>query len=510
MSMQTHPKNTQSNSTFSSQEAQSLHDLLITTANIKTQIGESDDVIFRTLYVNGHSAMTVTLVFVDGMVNMKMVDDDLLKPLLQESVFQNAQSEEAIITAIMAGGLYHNSAKQLDNMEDCLMEILSGSAALIFDGVQQALTFDIKGFEKRSISEPTDENVLKGSKDSFVEIFRINTVLVRSKIKTPHLRIKQNKVGRQSKTTVALVYIEGIVDDGLVETITNRINEMDVDGVLSPAILEEYIVDRKYSLFPQMEYTERPDKLCANLLDGRVGIIIDGLPTVYIAPATFNMFLQAPEDYSFNYLVSSVIRIIRYISFAIALLLPSLYVAVTSFHPEMIPIELAISIVESKIGVPFPVFTEVIFMLVAFELLLEAGIRLPKSIGSAVSIVGAIIVGEAAVSAKFLSPAVIVVIALAGIAGFSIPNQDLAKAVRVLRIVLILCAQVAGLFGVTACVLLICYHLATIESFGVPYLSPYVAARWKDVYQDTILRFPLPFIKLRPPHLNVKNQRRQK
>lgn len=256
--------------------------------------------------------------------------------------------------------------------------------------------------------------------------------------------------------------------------------------------------------------TERTDRFCHNILEGRVGLIIDGLPTAYIIPATMNIFYQVPEDYAQNYTISSFLRCLRFANSLITLLLPGFYISITTFHQEMIPTVLAISLIRSKTEVPFPTSTSVFFMLLAFEVLLEAGFRLPRTIGQTISIIGALVVGQAAVQAKIISPVVVIIIAVAGMAGFTMPNQDFSNALRIYRLVFVICATIAGLYGLTLGLVLLIYHLNTLESFGVPYFSPFVANEGRDITKDTIIRVPLHFMKKRPSSLKTLNKKRQR
>lgn len=318
------------------------------------------------------------------------------------------------------------------------------------------------------------------------------------------------KIGQQTITPVAICYVDGIANPHLIKELTKRLEKIDIDGVLTTAAIEEYIIDDKSSTFPQIVYTERPDKFCSNLLEGRVGILIDGLPTAFIVPGVINQFMQAPEDYSRNFLVASMIDIIRYLSLIVTLFLPGFYISISTFHQEMIPTELALSIIASKEGVPFPTFIEVIVLLIAFEVLLEAGLRMPKPIGQAVSIVGALVVGQSAVEAKMVSPAVVIIAAVTLIAGFTIPNQDFSNAARLWRIIMTIFPSIAGLFGLALGLIGLLLHLATIETFGVAYLTPFAANEGNELAKDTIVRLPMWIMKKRPRSLRTINKKRQK
>ncbi len=490
-------------------ETSEFSDKEVTAENIRDILSDSSDVIYQLHYINGCRDLPVTVVFVDGLVDTKIVNDDVLKPLTQENVLKAAKDNDSLIDLIEHGTIYHSSRKLRISLGETLADILDGAVALVFDKEKKAITFDIKNFLKRSIAEPTNESALKGSKDSFIEVLRVNTSLVRRKIHTPYLRIKETIVGKQSQTPIAVIYIENLTNKRIVDEVLERLNDMDIDGATTAGIIEENIIDNKHTLFPLILNTERTDKFCHNILEGRVGLFIDGLPTAYIIPATLNMFFQAPEDYAQNYIVCSFLRGLRFVNSVITLLLPAFYISITTFHQEMIPTVLAISIIKSKEEVPFPTSSSILFMLMAFEVLIEAGFRLPKTIGQTISIIGALVVGQAAVQAKIISPVVVIIIAIAGLAGFTMPNQDFSNALRISRLLFVIFATVAGLYGLSLGFLLLIYHFSTLETFGVPYLSPFVANDGRDIAKDTIIRVPLYLMKKRPISLKTGNKIRQ-
>ncbi|WP_010249076.1 spore germination protein [Acetivibrio cellulolyticus] len=484
-------------------------DMELIGANIKSILKKNSDAIFRDVFICGDNKRPVTLVFIDGLVDSKGIADDILRPLIENSKLCEAKNNKDTIDLIKHGAVYFPDMKVRDNINDTLNDMLNAGCALIFDSEKTALTFAVKGFEKRGITEPTSENIVKGAKDAFVEALRINTATVRRKIKTQKLVVEQTKVGRQTETQIGIIYIDGIANSHLVDEVKRRIDNIEIDGVIEAGFVEEYIIDNKYTAFPLVGATERPDRFCTAILEGRVGIIIDGLPTAYIAPVTVQQLLRTMDDYSQNYFVVSALRLLRYLTMLLTVFLPGFYIAVTTFHQEMIPSELAQTIASSKEGVPYPSFIEVFLMLIAFEILLEAGLRLPKTIGQAVSIVGALVVGEAAVNAKLISPAVVVVIAITAISSFTMPNQDFSNALRLWRFVMAITSSMMGIFGISIGAVFLIYHLASIETFGVPYLSPYVASEGRDL-GDSIIRIPLRLLKKRPYILRIPNERRQK
>lgn len=461
----------------------------LTSGRIQEILGDSSDVIVKEIYT-WNKNVKIKAFGIDGMVDSEVIDEHVLRPLTVGQPFKSVKSEKEAFEIVKNGFLYHLDQQEVDTLNDAISNILQGITVVVFDNIKKAVAFDAKSIPQRGIQPSDDESVLKGAKDAFNENIRTNTALVRKKIKSPELRIEKFVTGNETNTNIEVIYLKDVVDHDVLDRIREKIKKLNVYGLISTENFESNIIDNKYSIFPQVLYTERVDKFCSNIIDGKVGVIIDGLPTAYIVPGVFAMFLQTPEDYSNNYFSSSLIRILRYICFGISLILPAFYVAITTFHHEMIPTDLMISIVKSKSGVPFVSAAEVVVMLLAFEVLLEASLRLPKAIGSTISIIGALIVGEAAVNAKFISPAVVVVIALAGVAGFVIPNLTLSNAIRLCRLLMVFVASFSGLFGISFMILILLSYLCKLETFGVPYLVPYVSNKGKGVLKDTLIRLP--------------------
>ena len=433
--------------------------------------------------------------------------DYILKPLKQFDGFNSANSELEIMKLINTGEIYFNNRTVRTSIKDALYDILSGSVAVVFDKEKVAITFDNRGFQTRSISEPTNENVIKGSKDCFVETLRFNTATIHRKIKSVNCKMIRLVLGNETNTPVDIVYMDGIANMQTVNAIKDKLEKIKVDNCITTSFIEENLIDNKNSLFPQVIYTERPDKFCADIIEGYVGLLVDGIPFAYILPGTLLQCLQAPEDYSGNFILNSLIRFMRFCLLILTLFLPAFYTAILTFHQEMIPSELALSIKASKEGVPFPTFIEVLLMLIAFEILIESGIRLPKTIGSAVSIVGGIIVGQAAVQAELVSPAVVIVVSVTAISSFAIPNYDFSNALRVWRLILVFAAAMLGLAGLFMFSLVILADLADIEVFNIPFLAPFVS-REQGLSRDGIFRWFIPTNKLRSKHLNdVKDKR---
>lgn len=387
--------------------------------------------------------------YIETLVDTQIIDEYILKPIIDMIENRKDLDNKNIFENIEKGLVPHKSSEVRNNVSDLASDILSGSIAIIFSNSNnKGITFDVRKIEKRSISEPTNENIIKGAKEAFVEDMKSNICLIRNRIKSSNLKINKIDVGDNIKTSISVIYLDNIVDKELLKKVTKKIQDIKTQKLISSGDFEEQIIDNKYSIFPQLIYTEKTDKVISNITEGKIIVVIDGLPTVYILPAVINMFFQAPEDYSVNYAVSSVLRLLRYICTFMTLILPSFYICISVFHQEMIPTELALSIINSKEGEPFPTLVEVTFMLLAFEILIEASSRLPKTIGQTISIVGGLIIGEAAVNAKFVSPSVVVIIAITGITGFIMPNQDFSNALRICRFLLVILTSIAGLYRI--------------------------------------------------------------
>ncbi len=465
------------------------------------------DFYTQQLEVRGDPERRITLCFVAGMMRMERAADYVLKPLVENPVFDRCTLEQAY-DLMRRGGVYDLIVTERKTMDEAVASLINGDCLLLF-GEGKALAFFTATEEKRAVSNPENEPSIKGARDCFVESVRTNTSLVRRRLRAPELRIKEHIVGRQTLTPVDVLYIEGIVDPALAAEVERRIRAIDIDALLMTGSLEEYIVDEVDTAFPLIAYTERPDRFCSGLVEGRVGILVDGLPLGYLVPGDIRQFFKTSQDRSQNWVVASVLAALRYICMLLTLFLPSLYIAAVTFHSEMIPLKLALSINAAKTNVPFTTVFEVLIMLLAFEVLQEAGLRLPSAIGQTVSILGGLVVGSAAVEAKIVSPAVLIVVAIAGIAGYTVPAQDFSGALRIWRFLLAIAASVAGAFGMVVTGAALVCRLACIESFGVAYLTPFASNTGQAKQGNAVLRRPLPYAKLREAALHTKNRRNQ-
>lgn len=457
----------------------------------------------------GNTGITVTIAYLDGVVSGDSVSKDIIKAMTNQFRFSDEMTEQQAIDKMNRGAVYSYTANVRDTMDDLANDIVNGFCAVVFQKSATAVTFEVKSGEKRGVSEPSGEKVLKGAKDAFVETLRVNTGLIRKKIKNPDLKIKQTTVGRQTLTSVAIVYIDGLTNNELVDEVEKRLDSMDVDDIITTSNLEGFLSDNKRSPLPQQLYTERVDKFCLNIVEGRVGIVVDGLPLCYLAPGTFSQFMKAPEDASEHFIISSVMTVIRYFCLILTLFLPAFYVAITMYHQEMIPTQLMQAIIESKQDVPFTTPVEVLGMLVAFELLQEASVRLPNPVGDTLGLIGALIVGQSAVEANVISPLVVIVVGIAGIAGYTVTNLDMSSSARLGRIMLVVLALLFGMYGLAVGAVIIAYHLASLSSLGVPYMTPFAGSDYKSLSQ-AMLRWPADKTKYREKALFTHNKRKQK
>lgn len=478
--------------------------------NLKTVFDGFSDIVYRDFHTF-HSEKGI-LIFLDGLVNTQLIDSDVLKPLMKTMKYQaNLQKSHLndILDLLKSQVISVSQVNKVRIMEEIVDHILSGETILLIDGIKDALIISLKEWDKRSIDEPATETVVRGPREGFTENLRTNTTLIRRRLKTHKLKMEAIRVGRLSKTDIVITYLEGIADESMVGEVRERINRIDIDAILESAYIEELIQDHPFSIFPQVASTERPDKLVASLLEGQVGIIIDNTPFALIAPQTFFQMLQSSEDYYQHFFVASLIRCLRFLFVLIALLLPSLYIAITTFHQEMIPTTLLLSMASARETVPFPALIEALIMEISFEGLREAGVRLPRPIGQAVSIVGALVIGEAAVQAGIVSTPMVIVVSITGIASFIIPSFNQATSIRMLRFPLMIMAGTLGLYGILLSTLVIQTHISTIRSFGVPYFSP-VAPLNLDSLKDTLVRAPRWAMNKRPGFLHNGDRQRIK
>lgn len=473
-----------------------------TLEDLRTRLGGSYDFIVRDLRIAHHPSV---ICYMEG-----LIDHQLLSGVLEALVtsvspdYSYPDIQKFLRTKITAG----NTAIVSD-IESLLLALLDGEAIILTEGAKQALSVSLAGGDKRSVEEPSGQTVIRGPKEGFTEDISTNVSLVRRRIRTSQLRLNLFRIGRLTKTKVVVAYIEGIVDPEVVAEIRDRLNSIDTDSILESGYIEEFIQDAHVTPFPTIINTERPDSVAGGLLEGQVAIIVDGTPFVLLAPVTFIKFFQSSEDYYQRYDISTFLRIIRLIAFFIAMLLPSLYIAVTTFQQEMLPTTLLISLAAQREGTPFPALIEAILMELTFEVIREAGVRMPRVIGPAISIVGALVLGQAAVQAGLVSGAMVIVVSFTAISNFVIPAFSMGAAVRLIRFVLMILAGTLGLFGVLVGLIPIIVHLISLRSFGVPYLMPFSPLIISNL-KDYIVRFPWWAMRTRPKGIgSSENRQRQ-
>lgn len=470
----------------------------LTDANIRALFEGAGDLIIRQLHCNGFK---LYLYAIDGLTSGGDISDYVVKPITEHL---EADSMISLYNRALSGMVYNTVADGCTDLDTVAMKLVNGFCVVLFPGVG-AIAFEAKTPEKRGLSAPAVENTVKGPKDAFVETSRSNTSLVRRHLRSPDLRIYETVVGRRSLTNVSLLWMQGITNDTLVQRMKDRLEKIDIDGFLTPAAVEEYVTGSRKTAFPLIQYTERTDKFCQGLLDGRVGLIVDGIPLGYLAPTDLGYLMDSPEDRGRDFITASAIRVLRYLALLTSLLLPAIYIALATYHPDIIPLPMLRAMIESKRSVPFSTVAEVLGLLIAFELLQESGVHLPQAIGQTASVIGGIVVGTAAVEAGLISPVALIIVSVAGICGFVLPNRDLAEGIRVWRFVIAAISAVAGWPGIVAGVAALAVHLTGLKSLNVPYLLP----NRRHMESGGVLRPLLQHSKLRNQWLKPKDRRNQ-
>ena len=459
-------------------------------AMFKQRLGNSSDIVFREFEIDGGKRMRGALLFVDGLVNQDNVNLSVLKPMMYEAgrKMKTDDTGRPDIDSLRGEFLSAGDVKKRATADEVFGDLLSGQTILLLDGAAASLSIGLRKWEKRSVDEPQTETVVRGPREGFVETLRVNTSLLRRRIKNPDLRMEAMKIGEQTQTDICIVYIEGIVKPGLVDELKQRLGAISTDSVLDSGYVEAYIEDAPYSIFPTVGNSERPDTVASRILEGRAAVIVDGTPFVLTVPMVYIESFQSPEDYYIRPYYASALRVIRVICFLITILGPALYVAITTFHQELIPTLLLYTMAAGLANVPFPALVEALMMVVTFDILKEAGVRLPKPIGSAVSIVGALVIGQSAVSAGLIGPFMIIVVAITAITSFVVPAQT--DSISLMRYIFLLLAGFLGGFGIMMGLLFILTYLVSLKSFGVCYLSPIMPLS-KQGMKDCFVRMPL-------------------
>ncbi|WP_235959407.1 spore germination protein [Paenibacillus silvestris] len=468
---------------------------------MKEMVGNSPDLVIKEFLI-ADSSIRMAVVYTEGMVDKKIIDEHILEPLMSGTRRSAELAVELLghpdpIGMLKETVLTVESVSEAADYETLLLAVLSGDSVIFMENTSRAIIASTGGGEYRGVEEPSAQSLIRGPREGFTESLKTNIAMIRRKIKDYRLWTESREIGSVTRTRVTVMYLKGVADDSVVAELRRRLDRIDINGILESGYIEEYIQDETWTPFPTITNSERPDSIASGLLEGRVAILVDGTPFVLMVPALFVQYFQSAEDYYHRWDISTLIRMIRYLCFFIALSGPSLYVAITTFHQEMIPTNLLISLVSQREGVPFPAFIEALMMEVTFEILREAGIRMPRAVGSAISIVGTLVIGQAAVEAGIVSAAMVIVVSITAMSSFVFPAYNMSISIRILRFPLMVLGGTFGLFGIIVGFIIIVLHLCTLKSFGVPYMSSFAPFHLSD-QKDTLFRLPRWMMGARP------------
>ncbi len=478
-------------------------------ALLEPYTNKNDDLIARQFYLDSLEKLPACAVYFNGVADTTILNEHILKPLmLHGSQVQDNSSSGSKINYIIRTAINVGQVNTTDDFAEMIHGVFDGMLVLFFDNIQEAIIIDIHGGPLRSLEEPPGEKVVQGPREGFIEVLDINIALVRRHLRNPRLVIKKTMLGRRTRTPVAIFYIDDLAEQELVDEINARLARIDIDGVLNVGTVIQFIEDKPFSPFPQFWVSERPDKTIAELLEGRIAVMVDGSPTAFFVPSLFVEFFQAPEDYLERTYIGSYLRFIRFLAYFLSISLPALYVAMVSFTPDLLPLNLIISLAQARKEVPFPVLVEVLIQEFIIQIVIEAGLRLPGSVGQTAGVAAGIILGQAAISAKLASPAIIIIIAITAICTFTLPSGPLVQSTRILRLPLIFFTAVFGLYGFSLGWVFMLAHLCSLESLGVPYFAPFGPLQNKDL-KDSFFRTWLWKMNKRPLSIPSQQKRRQ-
>lgn len=455
---------------------------------------DCEDVQFRWIKAG---TKDILVVWIDTLVGKELTQNGIFKELSQQEHTPTSMAEIELVLTVQS--------MRVTSFYEVNLSMGDGFAVLFAEGFDTALCIDVSQFQGRPVEKPDLEPGVVGPQESFTELLEKNLGMLRRKIKSPQFKIEMQHFGNLSQTKVAVIYAAEVAKPELVEELRQRLGKINIDGVVDINYIRELTADAPRSPFPRNQISERPDRIAAALLQGRVGVIVDGSPYAMLVPATFIHLLSSSEDYYSAYIMSLPVRLLRHLTYWASMLLPALYIALMSYHQEMLPTALLVTLAATHEGVPFPAVVEAFIMVITFEALREAGIRLPKAVGQSVSIVGALVIGDAAVNAGIVSPGMVIVVALTGVASFSIPSYDLAMTNRLLQVPFMLLAGFFGLYGITVGLFILLAHLVSLRSFGVPYMSPLAPLDSRALREDSFFRSPWWSLQTRPAMLEPVN-----
>ncbi|PKM86204.1 MAG: spore germination protein [Firmicutes bacterium HGW-Firmicutes-12] len=477
---------------------------------IQNIFSKADDFRVREFYSGSEGNDKLILLFLEGLVDKNIIDRDIVKPLKTDNKSFRRKGflhNEGFFNSIKEN-VTTSTIKEVGSFEEVVEGILSGDTVLLVDGLEIALVMSTQDYEKRSVSEPQTEAVIRGPREGFTENLQTNTSLLRRKIKNSNLKLVNLVIGEQTNTNVNIAYLEGVADQAIVEEVKKRISRIKIDGILESGYIEQLIEDAPFSLFATVSYTEKPDVAAGKLLEGRVAIFVDGTPFVLCVPYLFVEAFQTSEDYYVRPMYATLTRWLRIIAFFLTVILPAFYVAATTFHHELIPTDLLVTLAAAREGVPFPSMVEVLIMGLIFEILKEAGIRLPRAVGQAVSIVGAVVIGEAAVTSGLIGAPVVMITAITAISSYVIPS--IGEATPILRLFLVFLSGALGIYGIMLGISIGIIHLCSLRSLGVPYLSPFAPITLLDLKDSVFVRAPIWTMITRPRVISRYNRTRQR
>ncbi|WP_332695238.1 spore germination protein [Halalkalibacter lacteus] len=481
--------------------------------SIMQEFGHSSDFVSRKFILGHPRSIYVVALYIDGLANEDMVNELITHAhslsLESAELLEIEENEKSYIENTF--NLTREMVSTVGNVivvtdyRTVISSLLNGNTILLFQGMNHGLIVSTLGSNYRAITEPTSETVVKGSKEGFIESVSENTAMMRRRLKTGKLRVERRKMGDLSNTDIAIMYIDGIVNDKVLDEVKERLNNINAEAILESNHIEELIEEKRITLFPTVLSTERPDRLSRILTEGKIAIFVEGTPFALVVPNVFPDFLKSTEDYTSRYSISSLIRILRYITFHFSLFSSPIYIALITYHQEIIPTHFLISLMAQREGVPYPALIEAMLLEITFEILREAGVRIPRAIGPTISIAGALVIGDAAVSAGLVSPAMTIIVALTAISNFTIPSYTLANTTRILRFSFMIVASISGLFGVALGYFIMMAHLCSLRSFGLHYLSPF-APFYLAGNKDAILRFPFSLLEKKKKANTFKNE----
>ena len=474
---------------------------------LRSRLENCSDILIRPMRLGDKHKVDCLMVYIEVAVSNMMLDDSALGKMINH--FWEISPED-IQEFVRHNSLGIADVKKLENLDESIDAMLAGNAVFFIDGYDKAMKISSKGYPSTGVMEAESEKVLRGSREGFSDSVKSNSALIRKRLRDTRLKVEEYKIGVRSHTLTQVLYMDDLVHEGLLEEVKERLEEFQIDGILDSGMLEQLTEDVWYSPFPQYQTTERPDRAVQEILKGKVVILCDNSPEALILPGNFSSFMESSEDWYHRFEMASFLRILRYLAVIMATVLPGLYLAVIRFHTQILPSALILSFAEAREGVPFSSVVELIFLELAFELIREAGVRVPGSLGNAIGIVGGLVIGQAAVEANLVSPIVVMIVALTALGSMTVPNEEFAAAFRLVKYGFLILGGYLGIYGIVLGVYLVIGHLAGLISFGIPYLIPFIKKEQKGSKGEGVLRVPLRKRVLRPLYAREEQKIRLK